>query len=312
MTKETIMDLDKKNDYGIKVAMFIENPKYMGTISDEEAAELGATVFSHTYGGKAYDYELTLHWAINTHEDTIKLAKYSYEGVMSGIAVNHMLSIISTGKTMPEMESLTFAALERLLRDNPTVVALPAQEAFTVSFALDAVKLAVKKYINASLNHEESTIPCDESPMSIASIKASIAEHNIETLQEAQNFTKISDTNEECVKNLLHLIDENKKAVAEQKEASDALDAIPFKDLSPDHRVIAVDTAIDNTVRQFLVMDGGDIDVLSVKENGDQYDVYISYLGACSSCSSSGTGTLFAIENALKDKLDPNIRVIPI
>jgi len=306
------MDLDKKNDYGIKVAMFIENPKYMGTISDEEAKELGATVFSHTYGGKDYGYDLTLHWAIDTHEDTIKMAKYSYEGVMSGIAVNHMLSIISSNKTMVEMESLTYTALERLLRDNPTVEALPAEEAYAVSFALDAVKLTVKDYIKASLNHEESTIPCDESPMSIASIKASIAEHNIATLKEAENFTKISDSNEECVKNLMHLIDENKKTVAEQKEASDALDAIPFKELSAEHRVIAVDTAIDNTVRQFLVMDGGDIDILSVKENGDQYDVYISYIGACSSCSSSGTGTLFAIENALKDKLDPNIRVIPI
>ena len=72
------------------------------------------------------------------------------------------------------------------------------------------------------------------------------------------------------------------------------------------------ETAIDNTIRQFLVMDGGDIDILNVKENGETFEVYISYLGACSSCSSSGTGTLFAIENALKDKLDPNISVIPI
>lgn len=306
------MDLDKKNEYGIKVAMFIENPKYMGTISDEEAKELDATVFSFEYGSEKAGYMLTLHWAINTHEDTIKLAKYSYEGVMSGIAVNHMLALISTNKTMPEMESLTYAALERLLRDNPSVEALPANESYAVTFALEAVKLAVKEYIKAPLNHEESTIPCDESPLSIAAIKRTIAEHNIETLEDAENFTKISVADASCEKNLLHLIEQNKKSVAEQKEASDALDAIPFKDLSPDHRVIAVDTAIDNTVRQFLVMDGGDIDVLSVKENDGMYEVYISYLGACSSCSSSGTGTLFAIENALKDKLDPNIRVIPI
>jgi len=306
------MDLDKKNEYGIKVAMFIENPKYLGSISDEEAKELGATVSSFTYGSEAVGYALTLHWAMNTHEDTIKLARYSYEGVMSGIAVNHMLALISTNKTMPEMESLTYSALERLLRDNPNIEALPANENYAITFALDAVKLAVKAYIKASPNHEESTVPCEESPLSIASIKATIAAHNITTLNEAQNYTKISTSSADCEKNLLHLIEENKKSVEDQKEADDALNAIPFKDLSPDHRVIAVDTAIDNTVREFLVMDGGDIDVLSVKENGETYEVYISYLGACSSCSSSGTGTLFAIENALKDKLDPNIRVIPI
>ena len=306
------MDIDKKNEYGIKVAMFIENPKYMNTISDEEAKELGTTVSSFTYGSEEVGYKLTLHWAMNTHEDTIKLARYSYEGVLSGIAVNHMLSLISTNKTMPEMESLTYSALERLLRDNPSIEALPANESYAITFALDAVKLAVKDYIKASLNYEESTVPCAESPMSINAIKKSIATHNIQTLEEAENYTKISASDADCEKNLLHLIELNKKSVEEQQEADDALTAVPFKDLSPDHRVIAVDTAIDNTVREFLVMDGGDIDVLSVKENGETYEVYISYLGACSSCSSSGTGTLFAIENALKDKLDPNIRVIPI
>ena len=306
------MDLDKKNEYGIKVAMFIENPKYMGNISDEEASELSAKVFSFTYGNAEVDYALTLHWAIDTHEDTIKLAKYTYKGVLSGIAVNHILALISTNKTMPQMESLSYAALEKLLRDNPSVEALPASESYAVTFALDAVKLAVKEYINATLNHEESTVPCEESPMSIAAIKESIATHNIQDLEAAENFTKISTKNADCEKNIKHLIEENKKSVAEQKETDDALNAIPFKELSADHRVIAVDTAIDNTVREFLVMDGGDIDVLSVKENAGQYEVYISYLGACSSCSSSGTGTLMAIENALKDKLDPNITVIPI
>ncbi len=306
------MDQEIINEYGVKIAMFIGNPKYLGTISAEEAKELGASVFSYTYGSDEVGYKLTLHWAIDTHEDTIKLARYSYEGVASGIAVNHMLALISTNKTMPEMESLTFSALERLLRDNPNVEALPSHEAYAVTFALDAVKLAVKKYIKATLNHEESTVPCAESPMSIASIKKSIATHNIQTLKEAENYTKISASDPDCEKNLLHLIALNKQSVEEQKEADDALTAVPFKDLSPDHRVIAVDTAIDNTVREFLVMDGGDIDVLSVKENGEIYEVYISYLGACSSCSSSGTGTLMAIENALKDKLDPNIRVIPI
>ena len=306
------MDQETDNEYGVKVAMFISNPKYMGTISEEEAKELNATVFSYTYGNEAQGYKLTLHWAINTHEDSIVLARYTYEGVPSGIAVNHMLALICSNKNMPEVDSITYHALERLLRDNPNIEALPASERYTITFAIDAAKLAVKEYIHASLNYEEETIPCDESPMSIASLKESIALHNIETLEEIENYTKIGTSDSHCEKNLLVLIEAQKKLVEEEKEADDALAAIPFKDLSTDHRIIAVETAIDNTVRQFLVMDGGDIDILNVKENGETYEVYISYLGACSSCSSSGTGTLFAIENALKDKLDPNIRVIAI
>ena len=75
------MDEQTNNEYGIKVAMFISDPKYSGTISEEEAKELGASLFSYTYGDQAIGYSLTLHWAINTHENTIVLARYTYEGV---------------------------------------------------------------------------------------------------------------------------------------------------------------------------------------------------------------------------------------
>ncbi len=306
------MDLDKKNEYGIKVAMFIENPKYMGTISEDEARELGVKVYSYSYGGKEFDYTLTLHWAINTQEDTVVLARYSYEGIMSGIAVNHMMALILSNKTMAQIETINYPALEKLLRDNPNIPALPQKENFTVVYAIDAAKLAVKSYIKRALSHEESTHPCTTTPMSIASIKQIIAEQNIQTLERLAQFTQAGKENDSCNETLLRYIEENKALEKEKEEAEKVLNAVPFKELSPEHQVIAVDTAIDNTVRQFLVMDGGDIDILSVKEKDGMFDVYISYLGACSSCESSGSGTLMAIENALKDKLDPNIRVIPI
>ncbi|PHS37850.1 MAG: hypothetical protein COB07_09905 [Sulfurovum sp.] len=306
------MDQQTNNEYGIKVEMFINEPKYMGTISQEEATELNAELFNYTYGDEALGYKLTLHWAVNTHEDSIVLARYTYEGIPSGIAVNHMLALLCASKNMPEIEGITYQALERFLRDNPKMPALPSSEYYAITFALDAAKLAVKKYIHASLNHEETTIPCKDSPMSIASIKKSIALHNMETLEELVSYTKAGSSDTSCKENLLVLLEEQKKSSAEEQEAEDALSDVPFKDLSPHHKVIAVDIAIDNTVRDFLVMDGGDIDIINVEENGDAYIVYISYLGACSSCSSSGTGTLYAIQNALRDKLDPNIQVIAI
>jgi NifU-like protein len=59
-------------------------------------------------------------------------------------------------------------------------------------------------------------------------------------------------------------------------------------------------------------MDGGDMEILDIKENGQHIDIYIRYLGACNGCASSSTGTLFAIEGILQEKLDRNIRVLPI
>ncbi len=306
------MDQETNDEYGIKVAMFINEPKYLGTISEEEAEELGASLFSYTYGDEALGYKLTLYWAINTREDSIVLARYTYEGIASGIAVNHMLALISTNKSIPQINDITYKALERLLRDNPTMEALPSSERYTITFAIDAAKLAVKEYIHKPLNHEEKTVPCKDSPMSIASIKESIELHNIDTLEGLVEYTKAGSSDTDCKENLSAFIEAHQKLLAEEEEAEKALAAIPFRELSPEYRVMAVETAIDNTVRQFLIMDGGDIDVLNVKENGEIFEVYISYLGACSDCSSSGTGTLQAIQNALRDKLDPNIYVIAI
>ena len=306
------MDQQTNNEYGIKVEMFISDPKYLGTISEEEAKELDASLFSYTYGDEALGYKLTLHWAVNTHEDTIVLARYTYDGVRSGIAVNYMLALICVNKNMPGVDSITYQALERLLRDNPKIEALPSSESYAITFAIDAAKLAVKKYIRASLTHEEETIPCKDSPMSIASIKESIALHNIETLEALADYTKAGSSDASSKEYLLALIEAQQKSLAEQQEAENALSDTPFKELTTGYRILAVETAIDNTVRQFLHMDGGDIDILNVTEEDDMFVVYISYLGACSDCSSSGTGTLSAIQNALRDKLDPNIHVVAI
>ena len=306
------MDDLTENEYGVKVAMFIAEPKYMGTITDEQAKEEGGSLFNFSYGSKEVDYDLTFNWVVDKQGDSILLARYSYEGVPSGIAVHHMVSLLFTHKTMTEIDTINFVGLEKLLRDNPAFSALPDEENFTINFAVDATKLAVKSYTKQELTHEEKTIPCTDSPMSIASLKVAIREHNIQTLEELANHTKAGMTDTDSHKMLLEWIEENKTYAVEKKEADDALASIPFNTMSVDHQIIAVETAIDNTVRQFLVMDGGDIDILNVKENAGTYEVYISYLGACSSCESSGTGTLMAIENALKDKLDPSIRVIAI
>ncbi len=86
-----------------------------------------------------------------------------------------------------------------------------------------------------------------------------------------------------------------------------------FKELPFEEKWKAVEKAIDEGIRQFLVMDGGNLEIIDMKENGDFLDVYIRYMGACVGCASATTGTLFGIEHTLREKLgEPNIRVLPI
>ena len=57
--------------------------------------------------------------------------------------------------------------------------------------------------------------------------------------------------------------------------------------------------------------DGGDVELVDLKEADGVWEVYIEYKGACMGCPSAGTNTLSAIEALLKQKLGENIKVVP-
>ncbi len=301
-----------KSDYGMKIAMFIDNPKHMGEIDPEEAKSQGLRYFSFQYGAASYGYELTFHWAIDPFANAIKEAKYTFNGPVLGIAALQMLSVMLTNKNLSQLKNTTFNALEKFLRDNPHVPAIDQDEAYLLTYAIDALKQAADKYSNVPIEYDNVTPLCPEhSPLSIASIRTIIAEQNITQTDVLRNFTRIDMEDASCQEKAVALIEEVQNEMKERKAMQEALQSTPFEELSEEQRVAAAETAIDQTVRDYLIMDGGDIEVLSVKENDGGYDVYVSYLGACSSCESSG-GTLVAIENALRDKLTPNVRVLSV
>ncbi len=301
-----------KNDYGVKVAMFIDDPKHAGSISQEEATALNAKLFSYTYGSQAIGEEIILNWAVNPEDDTILLARYTYFGTPSLIAACDMLALLCKNKTVQEATTMTFQGLERFLRDNPSNPALPECENYVITLALDTVKQAAKAYYQDALDPDEITHPCKDTPMSLSSIKESIALHNIQTLKMLMDYTKTGYSDANCLKELEALLVVQKEVVEEEKKVQENTPDIPFRQMNTKEKIIAIDKVIDGSVRQFLIMDGGNIEILDVKENGENIDIYIRYLGACDGCASSSTGTLFAIESSLKEKLDDKIRVLPI
>ena len=299
-----------KSDYGIKVAMFIGDPKHAGVISKEESKALDATYFTYTYGNEVIGEQITLYWAVNPQDDSIILAKYTYFGSPALIAACDMLALLCKNKTVQEATTMTYQGLERFLRDNPTTPALPECEQYVITLALDAVKQAAKAYYKDALSKEELIYPCKDTPMNLASIKESVKLHDIQTLKHLSDYTKAGYRDTDCHKILSELIIVHKKSL-EIEDKTEVPD-IPFREMDAKQKIVAINKAIDKSVRQFLIMDGGDIEILDVKENGKQIDIYVRYLGACSGCASSSTGTLFAIENTLKEQLDDQIRVLPI
>ncbi len=76
--------------------------------------------------------------------------------------------------------------------------------------------------------------------------------------------------------------------------------------LSDDPKIAQINELLDERIRPFLASDGGWVELLSLENSV----LKIRYQGACGSCPSSLTGTLMAIENMIKEEIDPEIEVI--
>ena len=60
----------------------------------------------------------------------------------------------------------------------------------------------------------------------------------------------------------------------------------------------SVDSALDERIRPAIMMDGGNIEVVEVKEN----KVYVKLMGACGTCPSSQLTLRMGVERILREK----------
>ncbi|NTV29650.1 MAG: NifU family protein [Candidatus Omnitrophica bacterium] len=64
-----------------------------------------------------------------------------------------------------------------------------------------------------------------------------------------------------------------------------------------------IEDILDRTIRPALQRDGGDLQVMSLEGKV----LTISYQGACGCCPHAAMGTLYAIQNILRDQYDPEL-----
>lgn len=78
--------------------------------------------------------------------------------------------------------------------------------------------------------------------------------------------------------------------------------------LDDNPQVREIEALLDERIRPYLASDGGWLEIVGF----DDKTLQIRYEGACGSCPSSLTGTLMAIENMIKDEIDPEISVVTV
>ena len=82
----------------------------------------------------------------------------------------------------------------------------------------------------------------------------------------------------------------------------------PQSDLSPYQFAKKVEQDVDGHVRPLLQKDGGDLDIVDIKDR----IVYCRLAGACAGCAGASQTLKMMVENRLKEPVDEAIRVVQV
>jgi NifU-like protein len=302
----------------------MNNPQNMGEITKEQADAMGAELIVADFGAESCGDAVRLYWAVDPKTDKILESKFKSFGCGTAIASSDTMAELCKGKTVDEAVKITNIDVEKAMRDTPDVPAVPPQKMHCSVMAYDVIKKAASQYKGVDMeSFEEEVIVCECARVTLSTLREVIRLNDLTTVEEITDYTKAGAFCKSCIRpggheeKDIYLVDlleeyEKEKMSAAATIGNEGGGAGSFKEMTIVQKIKAVDKVVDDNIRQMLIMDGGDMEILDIKENGENIDIYIRYLGACNGCASSSTGTLFAIENILKEKLDPNIRVLPI
>lgn len=326
MGKDTLIGGSLWDAYSNKVQERMDNPTHLGVITKEEAAAKNAKLIIADYGAEACGDAVRLYWLVDEN-DVIVDAKFKSFGCGTAIASSDMMVELCLGKKVQDAVKITNLDVEFALRDDPDTPAVPGQKMHCSVMAYDVIKKAAGMYLGKNPeDFEDEIIVCECARVSLGTIKNVIRLNDLKSVEEITNYTKAGAFCKSCIKAGGHeereyyLVDilRDTRAEMEAEKLKDnvvksSLGELDFKDMTTVQKVKAIDKVIDENVRPMLIMDGGNMEIIDIKETSDNYiDVYIRYLGACNGCASGYTGTLFAIESILQEKLFDRIRVLPI
>ena len=326
MAREDLVSGNVWEQYSKKVQDRMNNPVAMGELTQEDADARGAKLIVADFGAESCGDAVRLFWLVDEKTDTIIESKFKSFGCGTAIASSDAMAELCIGKTVDDAINITNTEVEAFLRDEDGTPAVPPQKMHCSVMAYDVILEAAAQYKGVDRDSlENSDIVCECARVTHKELIDSIKVNDITDIEELIKITKAGSFCKSCIRpgghepKDIYLVDilADTRAAMEHEKLEVAADttqtgANSFDKMTIVQRIKAVDAVIDEYIRPMLVMDGGDMEIIDIKENLPYYDIYIRYLGACGSCASGSTGTLYAIEATLKQKVDENIRVLPI
>jgi NifU-like protein len=321
MAKTDLIGGSLWEQYSSKVNDRMTSPKHMGEITEKEAKNMGAKLVIADWGAEVCGDAIRLFWAINPESDVILDAKYKTFGCGTAIASSDVMVEMCIGRTVDEALKITNIDVERALRDDEDKAAIPPQKMHCSVMAYDVIKKAASIYKGVDLTLlEDEEIVCECGRVTLRTIRDVIRINDLKTVDEITQYTKAGAYCKSCIrpggheKRRYYLVDILKEVHREMENevVSQYLEEKNFQSMTLIQKHRAVEKVLNELVRPNLLKEGGNLEVVDMKEHEGITDVYIHYLGACSGCPSSQTGTLSYIETFLKKELDQNIRAVPV
>ena len=260
-------------------------------------------------------------------QDVIVEAKYLTFGCTSAIAASEALCTL--------IEQGTYTPIEALKIQNSDIVdfleGLPEQKIHCSVMGAEALESAVfnwaqrrgvdLKQLGIDVHadeQEEGRIVCKCFSLSEPYLRRKIKELNLRTIPEITNAVKAGGACMSChyvPGGLQDLLDDiwggdgkSLPILRQMPPPGEAVPKVEGADLSPYQFSKKVEKAIDQYVRPMLRRDGGDLEIVDIKETL----VYCRLRGACAGCSAANQTLKMMVEKTLKDMVDERIRVIEI
>jgi len=294
--------------YSNKVIERMNNPKFLGEFTEEDAKKRNAKLVVADFGSEACGDAVRLYWLVDPKTDKIIDARFKSFGCGTAIASSDVMTELTIGKTVDEAMKVTNLDVEKALRDEPDKPAFPPQKMHCSVMAYDVIMEAAAKYKGKDVKDlKDDEIVCECARVTRKEIEDIVRKYNVKTVEELQKYTDAGKYCKSCVapggheERDVYLVDIIREVQEQMKKEklNEAATAEDFEKMSLIKKIKAIEEFLDKKIKPMLAMDGGSLELVDIREEDGITKVYVKYLGACATCA-SGAMTLYAIEEEMK------------
>ena len=271
-------------EYSEKVLDHFRNPRNVGVVENPDGVgEVGSLACGDAM-------RLTFKLDENGRIADIKFQTF---GCASAIASASALTEMVKGKTLEEAEKITNKDIADYLGG------LPEQKMHCSVMGREALEAAIRNYRTGKkwTKTLEGRVVCKCFGVTESEIERVIRENDLRTVEQVTNYTKAGGACGKCKGDIQLIIDRVRKDIDSFKPS--------FAKMTTVEKIKLLEETINREIRPLLQKDGGDIELIDVREN----TVYVALRGMCANCQVAPFTMKDVVEARLREFISPEIVV---